>query len=263
MKDDGMSHTVIYNLMLKLSMCTVLCVVLLTMGCGRKGDLLPPDAAVPSPVSNLRVVQKGELFELSWKRAAQGRPESAGEELARFRVLRREVLPAGEDCPNCPYQPVGEVDLEQPKGTGRRGDTYIFRDTGVRSGATYQYTVVALNRDGVPSPASNAVRKKKLPPPPPSPLRIRATETDLLLTWGFQPLPEDALLVGYNIYRKSNEGPFILLTPEPLADFRYRDVSVQPGVQYRYRVRAVSDLEGQVFESGPSDEATGLIPLTD
>ena len=227
--------------------------------CGRKGDLVPPEAFAPSPVTDLRVVQRGELFELSWTRPSLEKNVRAGEELARFRVLRREVLPAGEDCPNCPYQQVGEVDLEFPKGAARLGNAYVFRDTGVSAGITYQYLIVSLNRDGVPSPGSNIVRKKKLPPPPPSPLRIEATESDLLLTWGFEPLPEDALLIGYHVYRQSNGGPFLRLTPEPVADFRYRDMAVQRGIEYRYMVRAVSELEGQLVESAPSGEAGGRI----
>jgi len=240
-----------------------LCLFLSVAACGRKGDLVPPEALAPSSVTDLRVVQRGELFELSWTRPSQGKNVRAGEELARFRVLRREVLPAGEDCRTAPINIVGEVDLEYPKGSARRGNVYIFRDAGVSAGTTYQYLIVSLNRDGVPSPGSNIVRKKKLPPPPPSPLRIEATESDFLLTWGFEPLPEDALLIGYHVYRKSNGGPFLRLTPEPVADFRYRDMTVQRGIEYRYMVRAVSELEGQLVESAPSGEAGGRIPAAE
>lgn len=242
--------------MLRLALSMALCIFLFAAGCGRKGDLIPPEAIVPPPVTDLRVVQRGEPFELSWTMPGTGR---SGVEAARFRVMRREVLPPGEDCPTCPYRQVGEVDLDGPGATGRRGNVVHFRDSRVSAGTTYQYVVVSIDRDGVPSPPSNAVRKKKLPPPPPSPLRVEATASELLLSWGFEPLPENALLIGYHVYRKSNGGPYVRLTPNPVANFRYRDLTVQPQIEYRYMVRAVSELEGQVIESAPSGEAGGRI----
>lgn len=244
---------------MKLKMYMVLCLLPLLAACGRKGDLVPPEAIAPPPVSDLRVVQKGDLFDLTWSRPSGKKGGGGVEEPALFRIMRREVLPAGEDCPNCPYLQIGQVDVEYPGKAARRGDSYGFRDTSVTTGTTYQYTVVPISGDGVPGTGSAVVRKKKLAPPPPSPLKVEATESDLLLSWGFEPLPENALLIGYNVYRSSNGGAFVRMTREPVADFRFRDQTVQPGVQYRYVVRAVSELEGQLIESAPSGEAGGRI----
>ena len=242
--------------MLRPALSMALFVCLFAAGCGRKGDLIPPEAIAPAPVTDLCVIQRGEPFELSWTNPGKGR---SANDVARFRIMRREVLPPGEDCPTCPYRQAGEVDVEGPGAGGRWGNLFHFRDSRVSAGTTYQYVVVTIDRGGVPSPPSNAVRKKKLPPPPPSPLRVKATESDLMLSWGFEPLPEDALLIGYHVYRKSNGSPYVRLTRDPVADFRYRDMTVQPGIEYRYMVRAVSELEGQVIESAPSGEAGGRI----
>ena len=76
--------------------------ILLLVGCGKKGALIPPEALVPAPVGDPQVTQRGETFRVSWtapSREESGRPLQGG---VRFRLYRREVLPPGQDCSTCP-----------------------------------------------------------------------------------------------------------------------------------------------------------------
>lgn len=74
------------------------------------------------------------------------------------------------------------------------------------------------------------------------------------LTWVASP---SAGVTGYNVYRASTTGgPYSLLNASPLAGTTYTDSAVQSGQTYYYVVKAKSATE----ESGPSNEATAVIP---
>src|SRR5689334_16806638 len=88
--------------------------VLALAGCGRKGLLVPPEALVPGPVSDLRTAQKGERFQVAWSSPSHEEGGRALKDLAGFRLFKREVLPPDEDCEACPdaYRLLKEIDLE-------------------------------------------------------------------------------------------------------------------------------------------------------
>ena len=108
-------------------MYRILYIVLTTLllsGCGKKGPLMPPEALAPAAISDLRVAQKGELFQLSWSRPAREAGGGALRDLAGFQLFRREVLTQAEDCEACPdaYRLLKAVDPEYLQEVRRVGD---------------------------------------------------------------------------------------------------------------------------------------------
>ena len=231
---------------------------LLVSGCGRKGPLIPPEALVPAAIDDLRVVQKGEQFQVSWTGPVKEEGGSPLRDLAAFRIFRRDVLPAGEDCEKCPdaYQLIREVDLEYLHGASRLGKEFYFGDTDPVTGKTYQYKAISIRRDGTASRESNKPRKKKMVPPVEPSLHARPIPGGIGLTWDLKPLPKEMLLVGYNVYRRQSDGKFPLhpLNEMPIINFRYEDFRIERDVSYTYIVRTVASSDGQVAESGPSNE---------
>lgn len=242
-----------------------LAVVIMTLplaGCGRKGPLAPPEALVPAAIVDLRVAQQGESFLLSWSaptREAGGRPLK---ELAGFRLLRREVLPPAEDCEECPdaYRLIATVDLEYLREARRFGDRFFYGDAGLRSGATYQYKLVAFRRDGTASRDSNRSRHRLvLPPPPPVPKGL-FTSAGIILEWPAVTTAGSAV-VGYNVYRWREGQPIppVPLNERPLTEPRFEDLRLEQGIVYSYAVRTVAGIEGEVAESAPSALVTGSL----
>lgn len=74
------------------------------------------------------------------------------------------------------------------------------------------------------------------------------------LTWVASP---STGVIGYNVYRSSTTGgPYSLLNSSLVTGTTYTDSAVQSGQTYYYVVKAKSATE----ESGPSNEATAVIP---
>ncbi|WP_223906997.1 fibronectin type III domain-containing protein [Geobacter sp. AOG1] len=235
--------------------------LLLTLlaACGRKGGLVPPDSLVPAAVTNLRAEQKGEQFYVTWSAPSSDAGGKRLKDLAGFRLFRREVLPPEEDCETCPtaYQLVQDVDLEYPKGVQVYNNLYIFTDASLKNGTTYQYKLIAYNKEGAESAPSRARSKKVASPAAP---RLTATSTPTGVTLEWQPAPGAGTdRAGFNVYRRrgSDIATLALLTPQPVKGNRYEDLHVDFGVTYTYMVREVVSAAGQLVEGAISNEATG------
>ncbi|AJE02221.1 LPS translocon maturation chaperone LptM [Geobacter pickeringii] len=239
---------------------TVMVSVLLLGGCGRKGPLVAPEAFAPGAVDTLSVEQKEDRFFVSWSapaRDAGGRPLK---DLAGFRLYRREVLPPGEDCEECPtaYRLVRVVDLDYLQDVKVYGNRYFFADAAVTNGTTYQYKVIAYRRDGSESAASNRARRRKVGAPSAPRLTASSTPTGVLLQWAPARTP-GADFVGYDLYRRRGDdfGTLVLLTPTPVKEERFEDQGVEHGAAYVYTVREVVGADGQLVEGAASNEARG------
>ncbi len=236
--------------------------VLVLAGCGRKGPLVPPEAMVPAPITDLRTVQQGERFIVSWTQP--GREEAGGplKDLAGFRVFQREVLPPQEDCEECPtaYKLIRTVDLEYLQDVVRAGNAYSFVETGLDTGKTYQYKVIAFKSDGSESKPSNLARRKKVTPPLPPVVQATSSPTSVVLHWEAAALPKDGTLVGYQVYRKkAGTAAPELLTGKPLQEASFEDLHLERGVKYDYTVRTAAKVGGETVESEPSAAVTGQL----
>jgi fibronectin type 3 domain-containing protein len=63
----------------------------------------------------------------------------------------------------------------------------------------------------------------------------------ILLSWREADASD---LAGYRVYRaERSEGPYELMTPEPIRLGSFMDRNVEPGVEYHYKVSAVDRAE--------------------
>jgi predicted small lipoprotein YifL len=241
----------------------VLIIITLLAGCGKKGVLIPPESLLPAPVNDLRVIQKGESFQLSWAPPSREAGGRSLHELAGFRVFKREVLPPDEDCEACPnaYTLMKSVFLDYLQDVRRYDDHLLLSDADVISGKTYQYKLVSFIKDGTAGHDSNKVRCRKAAPPTAPRLKAVFSPTDILLRWEGGVPPANARIIGYNIYRRrADELPASApLNNSPIPGDEYDDLRLERGVTYIYSVRAVADLEGAMVESEPSDEIKGTL----
>ncbi len=238
-------------------------VVLILAGCGRKGPLMAPEALAPAPIGDLRVEQKGAQFQVSWSRPAEelgGRPLR---DLARFQLFRREVLPPGEDCEECPdaYRLLKSVDLEFLQGVAMVGPRYIYADSDLAEGKTYRYKAVSLKRDGTTSRISNRADRKKVTPPLPPVLKETSSLSGVVLEWSGGAPPVNGQIAGYAIYRKQSGETHYLnpLTGAPVKETVFEDTQLEWGKRYDYVVRTVAVVAGETVESDPSNEVKGAL----
>ncbi|MBU5611406.1 LPS translocon maturation chaperone LptM [Geomonas azotofigens] len=238
----------------------------LLSGCGKKGALIPPEALVPAPIGTLAVAQKGAEFQVSW--TGPGKQEKGGklEDLSGFLLFRRNVLPPGEDCEECPnaYRQLALVDLDLPEGARQVGSLWIYDDFDLRKGQAYQYKVRSFTRKGAQSKDSNKVRRTAVTPPLPPVLEAAGSPNEVTLNFVALP-PEQGTAAGYNVYR-SKKGEPMPLTPlnkAPLTGNSYQDKEVILGLTYDYAVTSVATVDGQTVESAPSNVAEAGLVLPD
>ncbi|RNC71793.1 MAG: fibronectin type III domain-containing protein [Desulfuromonadales bacterium] len=240
----------------------VVIVFLLLAACGKKGPLVPPESFVPAPITTLSVEQKENRFFVSWEAPGSDEGGRPLKELAGFRVFRREVLPPGEDCEECPtaYRLVKTVDLEYLKDVRVFGNRYVFAEGDLDSGRAYQYKVISFQKDGSESSASNRARRTMVAAPPAPRLKGVSTATGIVLEWE-SAQPAGAASIGFNLYRRRGDDvrTLVLVTPEPVRERRYEDQRLDRGATYFYSVREVAEAGGQVVEGAVSNEVSGAL----
>ena len=201
-----------------------------------------PVAVAPAPVT---AEAKGEGVTLSWaapKTAAAGNVPPV---ITGYNIYRTAPGTAPEELAT-PLNPT-------PVSATTFNDVPPYGE--------HEYRVAAVAATGPPlvqgdlsAPARVTFKDLVAPPAP-------ATVTPLLetkivrLVWD----PVDAAdLAGYNVYRV--EGPYRLkLTPSPLKEPNFLDISIDIGIGYHYEVTAV-DVSGN--ESKPTKTETVIVPKT-
>jgi hypothetical protein len=125
----------------------------------------------------------------------------------------------------------------------------------------HEYRVAAVAATGPPLVQSDPSAPAKVNfrdlVPPPAPATVTALlETKLVrLLWDAVDAPD---LAGYNVHRI--EGQYRLkLTPSPLKDSNFLDISIDIGIGYYYEVTAI-DASGN--ESKPAKTETVIVPKT-
>ncbi len=137
-------------------------------------------------------------------------------------------------------------------------------DPGVQDGDTYTYVAQrvqtfsleghTLELRGEPSAPVTFAFRDTFPPRMPTGLVLvpgggfgEPASIDLVWDSNFEPD-----LLGYTVYRSQDGGSFERLNAAPLAVPSYRDMKVEPGRRYTYRVTAIDQRKN---ESAPSAEA--------
>jgi hypothetical protein len=222
-------------------------------GCGKKGPPVSLDRIVPKALTDVRAsVREGRVL-LQWTVPDKNTDGSDLLNLAAFKVLRGYVE---EGCEGCPERvvPVAEVGLISGESHWREANRVFWTDTRLEPGKKYLYRVLAVNRRGHFSEASNKVEVQWDNPPPP-PEHVDATAGDGMVELQWSPVKGAA---GYNVYRsqKGDAFPVDPVNPNPIENTHYRDTGVVNDREYRYAVRGVRRAGETQIEGGNS------VPIT-
>jgi hypothetical protein len=216
---------------------------------------------------SLKVSARREGALVQWTSA----PDGAVMELTRTLISTAEKplesKPAARPAkspltPKGTKAPAREVVLRADSTTDSGG----MLDTTAIDGGTYTYTAQrvrtvtlgghALELRSAVSPAYTFTYRDTFPPRPP-------TGLVLVPGGGFGELPSidlsweanfDSDMLGYNIYRSTGAADFVRLNPEPVPSPSFRDLHVEPGGQYAYRVTAVDQRHNESAPSGTARE---------
>lgn len=194
----------------------------------------------------------------------RAQPKGGQDQAAARRVPGRPSASQGLASPHGSGQGAAEVTLTAGDGgpggmvdaggmldrTARDGDSYVYVAQRVRR-LTSEGHEVELR--GLASPAAAFVYHDNYPPRAPVGLIAVlgggfGAAPSIDLSW--EPNAENDLL-GYYVYRREGSGVFTRLNGEPVGSSAFRDMNVQPGHSYTYRVTAVDPRRN---ESAPSGE---------
>ncbi len=128
----------------------LLVMTLVFVGCGKKGDPMPPRIKLPV-VNDLAAVSRPEGIVLGW--SLNLRPENIG----RFKILRSVTIRGQEACPGCPqdYRPFREVTPTDGHMRRQGASGFRYTDTDVKGGSFYSYRIAVCDRAGYCGEASN------------------------------------------------------------------------------------------------------------
>ena len=176
-----------------------------------------------------------------------------------------DTPPPKKDKSPAPFAPSTKEPRElvlRPDGAGKDAGGTI--DTTVHDGDTYTYVAQrvetltlaghSLEMRSAPSPVATFTYHDVFPPKPPTGLVTIpgggfGEPPSIDLSWDANLEPD---ILGYNIYRSSG-GDFAKQNEAPIAVPSFRDLHVEPGQQYSYRVTAVDQRQN---ESAPGASAT-------
>jgi autotransporter-associated beta strand protein len=133
-----------------------------------------------------------------------------------------------------------------------------YADTGLPTGTTYYYQVIANNADGN-SPVSNTAHTSTAaaqPPAAPGGLTATGVGTNQInLTWIDNSTNED----GFNLERSADGGNYSSLAMLAAGVTNYSDTGLAAGATYFYRVQSFRSCWGNSAFAGPVSAAT-LVP---
>jgi hypothetical protein len=215
----------------------------------------------PPPVATVQFAVTQDAILLSWTPPSTAAGSAAA--IVGYRVYRAEVDPASAaaaaaDPEKAKLRTAPELIAPVPQPS--------YRDEHFEFDRTYLYIVRSFAQSGADTVESSdstvmVSAKDVFPPAAPQGLEIIVTPAtpaapaSIELVWAISPEPDFA---GYEVYRgEQQEGMEQRLNPDLLPAPTFRDMTVAPGRQYFYRVRAV-DRAGN--ESPFSAPVAGRVP---
>jgi hypothetical protein len=225
-------------------------ILLLAMGCAKKGPPVPWDSIVPKRIVDLEATPREGRLLLEWTSPKENTDKSTLTDLAGFQILRSEGMLIGGECRGCGEKAkvVYEMKLDSREEvkTKKKRMAILIEDQEARK--VYIYQVVSINRRGYLSTPSNPVTVY-WDYSPQAPRMVSGDRGDKRVELYWESV-EGA--TGYNIYRRLEEEEFSTrpLNREPLTTTHYSDLNVENEKRYIYSVRAVrrvvkTDVEGK------------------
>ncbi|MGO9603789.1 MAG: hypothetical protein ACLQAT_10405 [Candidatus Binataceae bacterium] len=145
------------------------------IGCGVKSKPVPPQAARPQPIEDLRAASVKDGIRLTWGRPTTYEAGGRMRNLGSFAIMRSDDRAS--------FHEVGEVQVtDQERFQQQQVFTFTDMDTAVGQG--YIYEIVSFTQDNYKSlPSNRAPIERTVPRPPPNP------DTYMLPTPTPLPLP--------------------------------------------------------------------------
>ena len=214
------------------------------------------DATVPGPPLNLAAEADGQKrIDLAWDPPA----DDGGADVTGYRI---EVSSNGTTWSNL------------VRNTGRSATTYAH--TGLEPGTTRHYRVSAINSAGTgePSDTASATTEAQVPGAPTA-LGARKSRTSpttqIDLSWTAPADDGGAEITGYRIQVDTADTWEDVELNTNSADTEYTHTRLDPGVEHRYRVRAInaagegnwSNIASAATDPTVPDEPTGLAAEAD
>jgi hypothetical protein len=246
---------------LSASALIIFFLLILAAGCGKKLYPIPPDAVLPAPPREFRVSQEGDALVVSWlfpKEDLMGRPLT---QLQGFRLQRGEARGVEPKEGPAQFALLADIDLAYPREGVVKGEAVVYPDRTLVPGRRYWYRAAAYDQErylGGWSPVLS--RAWDYLPRPPRDLKAQAGDKAVNLAWSPVTHLEDAApvkdLAGYLVYRRSGDGAWLPVTPQPVSQTTFQDLAVLNDVEYDYKVHAARRVGGDLLESVDSPLAT-------
>lgn len=136
----------------------VLFFLVISLGCGKRGDPKAPEVTAPKSVRFFTARGAVDGIQLSWQAPEE---TASGDELLDLSgfVVHRSVYAEDE---NPHYKEVGEIEISRNKDTDiaqySKQTVFSYKDKEVKPGTRYQYYVAPINDDGVEGEAPQIIR---------------------------------------------------------------------------------------------------------
>ncbi len=252
------------HFVVKAPLALIALVMLISIGCGKRGAPVPPKERVLQRVE-ISGYQRGNQVILSWKMPARNAPAGSVLNISRADVYRlAEPVTAPLQLSEEEFANRSTLIAAMPITNADFGaKTLLYKDTLAFAGqaARLRYAIRFVNAAGQKAVFSNSllIEPTSKVAGNPASLLVEASQDAIRLKWqpptanidGSTPVS----ILGYNIYRStSDKVPGTPLNKTPVTATGFDDEFFEFGKDYYYFVRAVSvGVEAEPVESAESN----------
>ena len=249
--------------------------VLALAGCGKKGNIVPPERRLPLPPSDMRATIDDRVIVVQFVAPRNRVDNSRLRDLTLMRLFRREEAPDGAPKPAMRsgervvgYEEIARIDLGAPPPPNVQlsdGAVVVKDQKGLSLGKRYAYAATAEDTSGrISAPSAPVAVTFLAAPVSPPGLVAQAGDKQVSLRWDAPTtLIDGAPASGelrYIVLRGAGDGGLAPITPAPIATTAYTDSGLENETTYRYAVKSVR-VEPAGSASGPASEAVAATPI--
>jgi len=232
------------------------------VGCGRKTLPIPPQEALPQPITDLSFRQQENKIILTWTAPKYTTAGSRLPNIDAFEIIRA-VIPEEDFCSGCPIPFTSSIEIKaQTAITDPKNRSAQYTETILRPGHRFFYKVRTKAGWRLISEDSNIV-SFSWNSPASAPQNLTATPGDMKITLSW--LPVTSLIDGkpleaplYQVYRSKSEENYIPLDPL-VAKTTFTDFGLINGQKYFYKVSGVQQ-QGETKITGLASRAVSATP---